>query len=84
MHLLFNVVCTLLFIPFIWLLVKIVTKIVPGEDKQILQNEPVFLDEKVIGQPVFAIHLAIKEMVRSGNLVTDMITKAKKHLFREM
>ena len=77
-HLLFNVVCTLLFIPFIWLLVKIVTKIVPGEDKQILQNEPVFLDEKVIGQPVFAIHLAIKEMVRSGNLVTDMITKAKK------
>lgn len=77
-HLLFNVVCTILFIPFIWLLVKIVTKIVPGEDKEILENEPVFLDEKVVGQPVFAIHLTIKEMVRTGEFVTDMISKAKK------
>lgn len=77
-HMLFNIACTIIFLPFIWLLVKIVTKIVPGEDKELLQTEPVFLDDNVIGQPVFAIHLAIKELVRTGELVTDMILKSKK------
>lgn len=77
-HMLFNVACTLLFLPFIWLLVKIVTKIIPGEDKEILTSEPAFIDYNVIGQPVFAIHLAIKELVRTGKLVTDMVVKAKK------
>lgn len=77
-HMLFNIACTLIFLPFIWLLVKIVTKIIPGEDKQSLTTEPMYLDYNVIGQPVFAIHLAIQELVRTGNMVTDMVLKAKK------
>lgn len=77
-HMLFNIVSTVMFLPFIWLLVKIVTKLVPGEDKEALETEPVFLDEKVIGQPVFAIHLAIKELVRSGEMTKSMIIKSKK------
>ncbi len=76
-HMLFNVACTVIFLPFIWLLVKVVTKIVPGEEKEALETEPIFLDDKVIGQPIFAIHLAIQELVRSGDMVRDMISKSK-------
>lgn len=77
-HMLFNIVCTLMFLPFVWLLVKIVNKVVPGEEKEQKETEPIFLDYNVVGQPVFAIHLAIQELVRKGKLVMEMVSKSKK------
>lgn len=77
-HTAFNVANTLLWIPFIWLMVKIVTKIVPGEDVVDTESQPQFLDDKMAGQPVFALHLANEEIVRCAHMVQEMISEARK------
>jgi phosphate:Na+ symporter len=76
-HLLFNVVGTLIFLPFVGLFVKLLTAILPGEDIHKLKTESMFLDQKVLNQPVFAIHLATEELLRIGAFAIDMLTKAK-------
>lgn len=76
-HLMFNLTNTIIFIPLIWLLVKIVTKIIPGEDKLRIGDEPIFLDEHVLEQPVFAIHLAIQELTRNATLALGMMKKSR-------
>lgn len=76
-HLLFNVINTIIFLPLIFVLVKIVTKVVPGEDIQPPTSEPIFLDENVINQPVFAIYLALQELGRLAEMTSGMMTDAK-------
>lgn len=77
-HMLFNIINTIIFLPFIWLLVKIVIRIIPGKDNDRLPSQPVYLDYNIIEQPVFAIHLATKELSRIANFTLQMITDAKK------
>ncbi|MFV0518472.1 MAG: Na/Pi cotransporter family protein [Aminipila sp.] len=77
-HMFFNIINTVLFLPFIWLLVKIVMKIIPGKDGDVLPSQPMYLDYKIIEQPVFAIHLATRELSRIANVTLQMITDAKK------
>ncbi len=77
-HMMFNIINTILFLPFIWLLVKVVMKIIPGKDEDVLPTEPMYLDEKIIEQPVFAIHLAVKELSRIAQFTIDMIKESKK------
>ena len=74
----FNVVNTLIFIPLIGILVKAVTKLVPGKDMEKLPAEPIYLDYHVLEQPFVAIHLATKELVRLGNMVLGMMDVTQK------
>ena len=47
-HTIFNVTMTLIWLPLIWLMVKIVTKLVPDTTKiQNLPEDPVYLDFKM-------------------------------------
>jgi len=77
-HLLFNTTNTLLFLPFLPLFVKLVTKLVPGTETVKLQSESMYLDMKMLHQPTFAIHLAIRELFRIGEFALEMINKSKK------
>ncbi|MEG0662900.1 MAG: Na/Pi cotransporter family protein, partial [Anaerovoracaceae bacterium] len=77
-HLLFNVTNTIIWLPFIWLLVKIVTKLLPGKDTDRLPEEPLYLDLKIVDRPVFAIHLATKELSRLAAYTFDMVGQSKK------
>lgn len=77
-HLCFNLFNTILFIPLIGLLVKVVTKIVPGKEIEKLPSEPVFLDYNVLEQPFAAIHLATKELGRLATFAFDMIVSSQK------
>jgi phosphate:Na+ symporter len=74
----FNVVNTLIFIPLVGILVKAVTKLVPGKDMEKLPTEPVYLDYHVLEQPFAALHLATKELVRLGNMVLGMMDVTQK------
>lgn len=76
-HTCFNVLNTLWFIPLIPVLVKAVTKIVPGKELQRLPSDPVYLDENVLEQPFAAMHLAAKELSRLGLMVLDMLEAAQ-------
>lgn len=82
-HMFFNIFNTLLWLPFIWVLVKIVTKIIPGKDVEIAIGEPMYLDYKIIESPVFALHLATKELSRIANIALEMIIEAKKAFLGE-
>ena len=77
-HMCFNLFNTILFIPLIGVLVKVVTKIVPGRELDKLPSEPIYLDYNVLEQPFAAIHLATKELARLGNMVLGMISTSQK------
>ena len=72
-HTCFNVFNTIWFIPLIPVLVKVVTKIVPGRDVDRLPSDPLYLDDNVLEQPFAAMHLASKELARLGGMVLDML-----------
>lgn len=77
-HTTFNVVCTLIWLPMISLMVKIVTTIIRGEDvKHRHAFEPKYLDMKVIEQPAAAMVLASKELNHLGNLTETLLTELK-------
>jgi len=77
-HLFFNTFNTILWLPFIWLMVKIVSKLLPGKDSDRLESEPMYLDYKLVEQPLFALHLATKELSRIAEFASTMIVEAKK------
>lgn len=71
-HTSFNIVMTFLWIPFIWFMVKIVNFIIPEKNNRIKdENEPKFLDSRLVYQPVAAVRLVTKEVIRSAELVRN-------------
>lgn len=77
-HLLFNVTTTLIWLPLIGVLAAIATKLIRGTDEEVLDPMPKYLDENLIDRPLFAIPLAMRELVRIGKFTLDMTTYAKK------
>lgn len=73
-HTTFNFVMVLIWLPLIWLMVKIVTKIIPdGKQDKADLSTPKFLDDNLINQPSVAIQLVAKEIMNCGNIVRDML-----------
>lgn len=66
-HSAFNILNTLLFMPFANPFIKLVEKIVPGK-AEIISMRPVYLDKNMLNTPSIAISLAVKEVVRMGEL----------------
>jgi phosphate:Na+ symporter len=71
-HTLFNVVNTIILFPFISLLIKFVTKIVPGEEVE----TPNYLDERLLNTPVLALDQARNEIIYMGDSAKDMLSLA--------
>ena len=77
-HTTFNVVCTLVWLPLIPIMVKIVTTIIRGEDKNTgVVYEPKYLDNKVIDQPVAAMYLVSQELENLAGFAATMLTQLK-------
>ena len=77
-HSCFNIFNTILFIPIIGILVKVVTKIVPGKELERMPSDPIFLDHNVLDRPFAAIHLATKEIISLAEMTFTMIRDAQK------
>lgn len=75
----FNLIMTCLWIPLIGVMVKIVMKLVPDKKSKLQESPaaPKYLDDKLIGQSVAALHLVAKEVVRCSDLVKDMLNEVK-------
>lgn len=75
----FNLTMTLIWIPLIWLMVKIVTKIIPDGNGTEAGNpmRPKYLDNKLIGQPVAALSLVAQEIMHCSNVVEEMLKTMK-------
>ena len=81
----FNLVMTLVWIPLIPVMVKIVMKIVSDrqEKMQFRPSVPKYLDDKLIGQPAAALHLVAKEVIRCSELVAEMLAEVKNTNYKE-
>ena len=69
---------TLLFLPFIGVLEKVVTKLVPEKEQQEDTMGAIYLDYNVLEQPFAAIHLATKELSRMAVMTGEMLVESKK------
>ncbi|WP_394272900.1 Na/Pi cotransporter family protein [Butyricicoccus sp.] len=80
-HTFFNITNTIIWLPLIPLMVKIVMKLIP-EGKQQAAEQPLyltkFLDTNVLKQPEAAMRLAVLELTRITEYVTEMAGHAKK------
>jgi phosphate:Na+ symporter len=71
-HTIFNVVTAIILIPLINLFVKLIVKILPGEEV-IIKKGPLYLNKNMIETPSIALDQAIKELVRMGEMVESML-----------
>ena len=76
-HTLFNISTMLIWLPLTFVLVKIVTKLIPGKEDETPREAVMYLDYNIVDRPVFAIHLANKEINRLASFTREMIVKDK-------
>lgn len=81
-HTIFNVAIALLFLPFTTYFAKLLEFIVP--EKQVSNGEikPKYLDDSLISTPTIAIGMALKEIFRISDIITEMVAKCDK-LFKD-
>lgn len=73
-HTTFNIVMTLIWTPLLFVMVKLVMKLIP--DKKEGEGdpaEPVYLDDRLMAQPAAALQLAAKEILHLAFLVGEQL-----------
>ena len=75
----FNIINTLIWLPLLPVMVKIVMFIVRDDKEVSIEDykEKSFLDKNVISQPIAAMYLVSQEIRRAGRLVSEMIGNMK-------
>ena len=75
-HIIFNVVTTLLLLPFANVLVRLANLIVPGKDKHTGALRLEYLDARILKTPTIAVAQALKEVERMAVLARENISRA--------
>lgn len=75
----FNLTMTLIWIPLIPIMVKIVMGLVPEKNGKVTipPERPKYLDERIVFQPAAALQLVAKECIRLGTMVQEMLEEVK-------
>jgi phosphate:Na+ symporter len=76
-HTLFNILNTLIWVPLIFLLVKVAIYFIRGEEETV-ERRLLYLDYRVLKNPTIAMDLATKEFIRMGQIAREMMKSAKK------
>lgn len=74
-HTFFNITNTIIQLPFAFLLVKLVTFIIPGEP-DIIEHGIKYIDDRLLETPSVALAQAKKEIVRMGKLALETLQDA--------
>ena len=76
-HTIFNVGLALLFLPFTTVFGRLVERLLPGKEEPIeARYRPRYLEPSMLQTPTLALNLAKVEILRMGEIVLDMATKA--------
>ncbi len=81
-HIIFNVVTTIVMLPFMQLLVKASEKLIPGRDKGEQELRLEFLDEHMLVTPMFAMGQLSKEVGRMAQIARDNFCNAARALIK--
>lgn len=76
-HMSFNIINSLIWLPLLPFMVKIVTTIVRGDDKNEDNTSPLYIDNHVLNQPAVALHLAKQEVKAFFNNVQILLQDVK-------
>lgn len=76
-HMSFNIINSLIWLPLLPFMVKIVTTIVRGDDKNEDNTSPLYIDNHVLNQPAVALHLAKQEVKAFFNNVQMLLQDVK-------
>lgn len=80
-HTTFNIVCTLAWLPFIWVLVKIVTFLIRGDDAApASESKSKYLDYNLLNQPVFAVKMVTQEIEDMAYEIKQVLSNLSKGL----
>lgn len=72
-HTLFNVVNTVVQLPFIPLMVKLVNHMIPGQDKDHTVLSMEYIDKRLLETPSVAVLQVVKETVRMGRIARQNV-----------
>ena len=76
MHMMFNILLGIVFLPTISLLAKLCRFIYPDQKTDdVDENAPIYLDEKALDTPVQALALATRETLRMSEIIENMLEK---------
>lgn len=75
-NIMFNVIASILMLPFIPTLVHLVERLLPGVDPTEQLGGALYLDNNLLNTPSVALGQATRELVRMGNLTTQMLHEA--------
>jgi phosphate:Na+ symporter len=78
-HTIFNISTMMIWAPFVWLMVILVKKIIPGTDP-VNERTLVYISYTVINSPSLAIDLATKEIARMTDMASTMTQKVQRIL----
>jgi len=81
-HTIFNVTNTLIWLPFVWLMIKMVKKIIPGEDP-VDERALAFISYTVINSPSIAVDLSTRELARMTDMASVMTNDVRKMILDE-
>lgn len=79
-HTIFNVLNVLFIIPFMKPLLKLVVKLMPGDDS-LVSTGPKHLNERLLTTPSVAIEAARQEVIHMANIARDLLGQAINILF---
>jgi phosphate:Na+ symporter len=79
LHTAFNIMNVIIFLPILHILARICEKIIPGQVDT--GQKMLFLDDRLIETPSFAVSQAMKEVQRMSEVSIDMLRKSKESFF---
>ena len=71
-HTMFNVIDTIILLPLLNGFVKLIVKLLPGEEI-VIKKGPIYLNKDIINTPSIALSQANKELIRMGEMVQSML-----------
>ncbi len=71
-HTLFNVINAAILLPFLSLFIKLIVKLLPGEEI-VIKKGPIYLNKDMLNTPSLALGQTTKELVRMGEMVESML-----------
>ena len=76
-HTIFNVIVSLLMMPFVKPLAKFIKNLIPAnEEEKSKKSRTRFIDPRLINMPMMAVKLAKEEVLRMGWITHEMVEKA--------
>ncbi len=75
-HTTFNILNTLIWLPFVGFLAWLVQRLIPGKEL-VIERGPKYLDVHMLDNPAVALDLSTKELVRMAELARDMLVHSR-------